>query len=112
MTERFQLKGWHVLAALLSFFGTVFAVNAVFVTQAVRTFPGEQVEKSYLQGLEYNKVLEERAAQTALGWTASLDRAEIADGGLRLAVRVTDANGAPVPGLQVNGVLRRPAAAR
>lgn len=66
-----QLKGHHVLIWLAGFFGLMFLANGIFVYFAVTTFPGEDVRKSYLTGLDYNTTLDKRAAQAALGWQAS-----------------------------------------
>ena len=64
------LRGVHVFAGIAAFFGVMILIQVVFVIQAVRTFPGEEVEKSYVQGLDYNATLERRAAQKKLGWSA------------------------------------------
>ena len=98
-----QLKGWHVLLIMLAFFGVMFTVNGFFLYSAITSFPGEDVEKSYLQGLNYNQTLEARRAQAELGWT---ERAGLS--GLEaVAVQVADADGAPVGGLSVEAKLRR-----
>lgn len=96
------LKGWHVLVIMLSFFGVMFAVNGVFLYHAIVSFPGEDVKKSYVQGLTYNDTLATRAAQAELGWSAEL--------GLQdedLVFRLQDAAGAPLSNLAVIGELRR-----
>lgn len=100
----FTLKGWHVLAAFVGFFGVVFSVNAFFITKAFETFPGEDTRRSYVQGLAYNDVLEERAAQAELGWSASANLTED-----RVLVEVRDADGEPVNSLRLSGALRHPA---
>ncbi|MEO1305623.1 MAG: FixH family protein, partial [Pseudomonadota bacterium] len=64
------LKGWHVLLIMLGFFGIMFAVNGVFLYHAITSFPGEDIKKSYVQGLNYNDTLAVRAAQAELGWQA------------------------------------------
>ncbi|MEM9170098.1 MAG: FixH family protein [Pseudomonadota bacterium] len=99
--------GRHVLFALLAFFAVIIAVNAVFLTVAIRSFPGEQEKKSYLQGLNYNDVLERRAAQEALGWSVRIDEAAV--DGARGAVTLvfSSADGAPLSGLSVTGSLGR-----
>lgn len=97
-----RLKGWHVLLIMLGFFGVIFAVNGVFLYHAITSFPGEDVKKSYVQGLNYNDTLAARAAQAELGWSA--------EAGLRddvLVFRLHDADGAPVLGKVVVGDLRR-----
>lgn len=100
----FRIKGWHVLAGMVGFFGVIITVNIVFITVALDTFPGEDTRRSYVQGLAYNEVLEERAAQAALGWSASANLT--AD---RVLVEVRDADGAPVRSLRLTGTLRHPA---
>ena len=105
-TERsgFVIRGWHVLAIMVAFFGTIIAVNTVFITLALQSFPGEEERKSYVQGLAYNSVLEERRVQAELGWRAA---ANLADD--RVLISITDADGAPVSGLSLEGKLRHPA---
>lgn len=108
---RFEIRGWHVLAALLAFFGVVIAVNAAFIVFAVGSFPGEDVRRSYLQGLEYNQRLAERRAQAALGWQA--DAAMVAaDNGARIVVELRTRDGAPIQGASLRGELQWPTAAR
>lgn len=99
-----QLKGWHVLLIMLGFFGVMFAVNGVFLYHAITSFPGEDVKKSYVQGLNYNSTLAERAAFADLGWTA--------EAGVRndtLVFRLSDSDGAPLSNYAVIGELRRKA---
>lgn len=99
----YRVRGWHVLAAILAFFGAVIAVNAAFIVAAVGTFPGEDEQRSYLQGLHFNETLAERRAQTALGWRAA---AGFAAGGVEVSLR--DANGAPIEGATIEAALQRP----
>ena len=108
---RHELKGAHVLAAMLLFFGAIIAINVAFSIVAVRSFPGEDERRSYLQGLHYNDKLEERAAQAALGWRASMEMAS-QGAAAQLKVRFVDRNGLPVEGLAIEGKLRRPATTR
>ena len=102
--SKFRLKGWHVLAAFVAFFGVVFTVNAIFITVALDTFPGEETRRSYVQGLAYNDVLAERQAQAALGWSAVTNLTPT-----QVLVAVNDADGAPVSNLQFTGTLQHPA---
>lgn len=105
----FRLQGWHVLTMLGGTFALVVGVNATFVVMAVRSFPGEDAPNAYLQGIHYNETLVARAAQDALGWHASIDATRVSAANTVIRLKVVDANGAPVSGLTVNGVLRRPA---
>ena len=100
-----KLKGWHVLLMMLGFFGVMFAVNGVFLYSAITSFPGEDVEKSYLQGLNYNSTLEARREQAELGWTV---RAGIPETDLStLVVEIETAEGSPLSLLDVEATLRR-----
>ena len=103
-----ELKGIHVLAVLLGFFGVTFAVNGVFITYALSTFSGEDIPKPYQQGLEYNRTLAARAAQAALKWSASIDVARGEGAGALVTVSIRGADGTPRTGLIVEAVLRRP----
>jgi len=101
----FRITGRHVLAGFVVFFGAVFAANAVMVTIAYRTHPGEVSVTPYEDGIAYNRTLAQKRAQATLGWTmtAGLDPSG------RLEVDVRDINGAPVRGLAVEALLQRPA---
>tara|TARA_R110002072_G_scaffold44289_11_gene124026 strand:- start:479 stop:943 length:465 start_codon:yes stop_codon:yes gene_type:complete len=98
------ITGRHVLIMILGFFAVTITVNAIFVTQAIRHFPGEDIPRSYMQGIAYNDTLAARQAQGALGWTA------VADVTLEhVRIEIADAQGAPVSGLAISGRLRHPA---
>lgn len=104
----FELKGWHVLVMLLTFFGITIAVNVVFTTYALSTFSGEDVSKPYLRGLEYNKTLAARAEQAKLRWTASIDVAREGASDAVITVSIAGADGQPEGGLAVTALLKRP----
>ena len=96
------LKGWHVLLIMLGFFGVMFSANGVFLYHAITSFPGEDVKKSYVQGLNYNQTLARRAAQTELGWSA-----EAGLSGGQILMRLQARDGEPVSDQIVIGELRR-----
>ncbi|KCZ93403.1 FixH family protein [Hyphomonas johnsonii] len=98
------LKGYQVLFWLLGFFGLMFVVNGIFLFYAITSFPGEDVKKSYLQGLNYNATLEQRAEQARLGWQAAVGLE-----GDMLVVYLEESTGEPLTGKSVNAALRRPA---
>lgn len=99
--REFELKGWHVLIMLLAFFGVMFAVNGVFLYHAITSFPGEDVKKSYVQGLNYNDTLAVRAQQAELGW-----RAEAGLKDSTLVFRLQDAQEEPLSNLAVVAEIR------
>ncbi|MEL6413928.1 MAG: FixH family protein [Pseudomonadota bacterium] len=97
-----ELKGWHVLLIMLAFFGVMFSVNGVFLFHAITSFPGEDIKKSYVQGLSFNDTLANRAAQAELGWSAE---AGLVDD--QLILRLQDAEKAPLSSQLVVAELRR-----
>jgi len=99
-----RLKGVHVLWILLGFFAVMFAVNGVFLYQAITTFPGEDVKKSYLTGLHYNDKLSQRAEQAKLSWKAEVGVEDDA-----IITRIFDRHSTPVHGLHLRGQIRAPA---
>jgi len=103
-SKGFRIRGWHVFAAMVAFFGTITAVNAVMITLALETFPGQVSVTPYEDGIAYNRKLAQMAAQERLGWRAG---AGVEDGAV--VVRMIDRAGAPVSGLHVTGRLERPA---
>lgn len=82
--------------------GLVIAVNGVLIWQALSTFTGVTVGRAYDRGRAYNDVLAEAARQERLGW-----QAVVGFSGEALSIRVSDKDGAPVPGV-LRGSLERP----
>ncbi|TVP74090.1 MAG: nitrogen fixation protein FixH [Rhodobacteraceae bacterium] len=92
MTEttkrEFRMTGRKVLIIAVSAFGVILTANLLLAYNAVNTFPGLEVDNSFVASQNFN---EELAEQLALGWEV---KASHADGILTLAI--TDAEGAPV----------------
>lgn len=109
-TSPFRIRGWHVLLMLLSFFGAVIAVNVYFISAALRTFPGEDVRRSYVQGLQYNETLAERQVQAALGW--QVQAALAGEGAAALEITLLTHEGAPLEGASIEGELQWPTDSR
>jgi nitrogen fixation protein FixH len=90
MTDMRELTGPHVLAITVSAFAVIIGVNFTLAYKAVSTFPGLEVENSYVASQDFDR---NRIAQEALGWSLvpgyDLDRE-------RLSLRFTDADGLPV----------------
>ncbi|KIT16107.1 FixH family protein [Jannaschia aquimarina] len=76
------LRGWHVLAMFVGGFAIIIGVNLTMAFSAVSTFPGLEVQNSYVASQAFDR---EKAAQDALGWTVE---AEVRHG--RLVVTVAD----------------------
>lgn len=92
-----ELTGRHVLFITVSAFGVIIAVNVAMAYFAVSTFPGLEVDNSYVASQTFDQ---RRDAQTALGWNAA---AEYDPQNARLVLKVTDADGlsAPLKNMQV-----------
>jgi nitrogen fixation protein FixH len=104
MTEGFRLKGRHVLAIFVAFFGVVIAVNVTMATIAIDSFGGTVVDNSYVASQEFNGWLAQARAQKALGWTQKAERG--ADGVLDLML--ADALGRPMEGARVTALALHP----
>jgi nitrogen fixation protein FixH len=83
-----EITGKHVLIGFVAAFGLIIGVNLVLAFSAIRTFPGLEVDNSYVASQEFD---DRRAAQEGLGWTVSAKHT----GGL-LILSITDDNGLPV----------------
>ncbi|WP_112310689.1 FixH family protein [Pseudogemmobacter bohemicus] len=102
--RRGTLTGGKVLFAVLSFFGIVTAVNLFMAFKAISTFPGLEVQSSYVAGRGFDG---RRAAQEALGWTVAQD---YQPGRMRLSI--TDASGKAVEARALEAVIGRVTVAR
>lgn len=101
------LSGWHVLAAMLSFFGIIIVADATMIYKAVSTFGGVDNANAYRDGLAYNTRIARETRQAALGWT---DAVELSPDPARLRISLKDAAGGRTPsGLKVEARLGRPA---
>lgn len=110
LTEN-ALTGRMVLLAVLSFFLVVIAVNGVFIWLALSSFPGEDTQHAYMQGIRYNETLNARLRQGSLGWTAALERTDRRNETAVIVVRFRGPGSSPLDSLRVKGELRRPARA-
>ncbi|GGF81056.1 nitrogen fixation protein FixH [Azorhizobium oxalatiphilum] len=107
-----QLTGWHVLAALLGFFGLIIAVNVVMAHYAVATFGGVETESSYKAGLAFKAEEDAAATQNARQWRVILDVSDRPDGTRLLVIEARDAAGKPLAGYAVDARFAHPADAR
>lgn len=109
MTTKGRLNGYHVLFMLLAFFGIMIVVNVAFTVFAVKTFPGEQVEKSYVQGINYNQTIASREHQAELGITSEIGLEIVESGMIELVSVWKDHNETPITDLKVKAEISRPA---
>lgn len=86
--KEFRLTGWHAFGIFGGAFAVIIGVNVALAVNAVSTFPGLEVDNSYVASQTFNA---RRAAQEALGWTVEARLEED-----RLVLAITDAEGRPV----------------
>lgn len=94
-----ELTGAKVFAITAGAFGVIIAINVYMAVKAVRTFPGLEVENSYVASQDFDKEL---AAQKALGWTL---KHSYENGQMILAF--TDSTGTPVEARDITAVIGR-----
>lgn len=97
-----EIKGGHVLAMLIAFFGVIIAVNLVMAWFANSTWSGLVVENGYVASQAFDKNLAKAKAQEALGWDVgfAFDKNDI-------KVTFADAKGAKIDTLTLTGRLQR-----
>ena len=64
MTREFKLTGWHVLAIFVGAFGVIIGVNVALAWNAVATFPGLEVDNSYIASQTFDDRREAQEAPT------------------------------------------------
>ncbi len=93
----FKMTGRKVLIIAVSSFGVILAANLTLAFNAINTFPGLEVDNSFVASQNFNQEL---AEQLALGWEV---KASHQQGILTLAI--TDAQGLPVQVAHLDAVL-------
>lgn len=109
--KTFELKGVHVLAMLLAFFGMIGIVNAVMINLALTTLPGTQTKSAFEDSQKFNRQLDAIAAQDARGWQVDIMTAGLKSGA-PLVVNAHDKAGETLGGLAVSARIERPTNAR
>lgn len=94
-----EFTGRKMLIVTVSAFTVIIGVNIYMAWSAIHTFPGLEVENSYIASQQFD---ENRAAQEALGWNVA---AQIDGAALRLDVFGPD--GSPVQPASIDAVVGR-----
>jgi len=95
-----EFTGRKMLMIMLAFFGVIISVNVYMAYSAVSTFPGLEVDNSYIASQQFN---ERAAAQRALGWTV-----EFTQEGDEVVLNLQDSDGAAVIPAAISATLGRP----
>jgi nitrogen fixation protein FixH len=93
----FRMTGRKVLIIAVSSFGVILAANLTLAFNAVSTFPGLEVDNSFVASQNFNQEL---AEQLALGWDVKATHREG-----ELALAITDPAGNPVQVAHLDAVL-------
>lgn len=111
MTAQAQkpVTGRMVLFVLLGMFGVVILVNGVFAYFALTTHPGEITGNAYNKGRLYNATLADMARQQASGWRSELAFVPQGKRAGTVTFHLTQSDGQPAVGLDVEALIRRPA---
>lgn len=94
------ITGRKVLIVMVLAFGLIIAVNLTLAFQAVRTFPGVEVDNSYIASQTFDR---DRDIQVSLGWDVS---AHVDKTG-HLVLNITDKDGKPVRVASLEGTFGR-----
>ena len=94
------LTGLHVFAIFLIAFGTIISVNIFMAYSAVKTFPGVEVENSYIASQTFDQ---RKFDQIDLGWVT---HASYENGRLEFSIRDQDGN--DIHAGEVDAVIGRP----
>ena len=97
-----ELKGHHVLAILVAFFGVIFAVNFLLAYLANSSWSGLVVENGYVASQSFNSDLAKARAQEALGWNVGFSYGKDS-----VKITFADAKGAKIDTLNLTGRLQR-----
>ncbi|MCA1408244.1 FixH family protein [Ensifer sp. IC3342] len=101
-SEPRRFTGWHMVAVMALFFGTIISVNCVMAWNASRSWSGLVVENAYVASQQFNGKLAETRALAARGIKGELT----AENGLRY---VLTRKGEPERAVdRVVAVLKRP----
>jgi nitrogen fixation protein FixH len=95
-----EFTGRKMLLVMVAFFGVIITVNLFLAFSAVSTFPGLEVENSYVASQQFNK---RAAAQRALGWRVQFTRE-----GNELVLNLQDRDGNEVIPASISAVIGRP----
>ena len=105
-----RLTGRGVLIWLFGFFGVIFATNAYFIMVSHPNIPRARTSRNPIcRALNTTRRWHLRAEQAALGWKATITAIRLANGNVRVEVRIRDRNGNAVAEVGLAGALRHPA---
>ena len=103
-----EFTGRAMLGITITFFGVIFAVNAVMVYAATTTFGGLETESAYKEGLAFGRQIEAARTQEALHWQVVAHLSHTNPRSTAITMNVRDQTGAPLSGLDATVRLVHP----
>ena len=103
-STEFRFTGWHMLACMIAFFGTIIAVNVTMATLASGTWTGLVVKNSYVASQKFNDQLADARKQARAGLSS-----EVTHSSGILTFRIRNREGASVNPNQALVWIGRPA---
>ncbi len=107
ITAADEFTGWHMVAVIGLFFGTIISVNLTLAYFAVSSWTGLVVKNSYVESQRFNEVTAERERSVAMGWKSTI---AYDDGVVSLTLKKAD--GTPADASNITAMIGRPAFAR
>lgn len=99
-----QFTGWHMLAVMFLFFGTIITVNVMMAIYANTSWTGLVVQNTYVASQQFNAKAAAGRAQAARGWKDAL---ALKPGEVRFTL--ADPTGNAIDAKSVTITFRRPA---
>lgn len=110
--------GWWYPYIFVGGFAVVVTANLIMMYFATSTFTGLETKSAYERGIGYNQLIAQQEAQDRLGWTAAFtadsvlsDQPGAAERPTTMTLTLTDAQGMPLDGMDVEAAVRRPTVA-
>ena len=101
--QGFVFTGWHMMAVMVLFFGTIITVNLIMAWNASHSWSGLVVQNTYVASQQFNGKVALAKELAASGIEGNLT---IEDS--RIAYRIVDAKGAPLLADDVLAVFKSP----
>ncbi|MEM1401356.1 MAG: FixH family protein [Pseudomonadota bacterium] len=110
MTEQPRQSRW-IPWVFVGMFAVIFAVNAVMLTFALKSFNGLSVDGAYDRGLGYNETLADYRDQRALGWKIGFQESQSGPLQSDISLSLLLADDQPVTVEEITAQARRPTSA-
>jgi nitrogen fixation protein FixH len=99
-----KFTGWHMVAVMVLFFGTIISVNLSLAWFANKTWTGLVVKNTYVASQEFNGKTRQILAQSDLGWNVKPEF-----GSKEIVLNLTDSQGRKINDAIVTARIGHPA---